>query len=142
MLMSMIAMLGEGAQMKRKFELHLLCLGPRASPWGARCWPLGRRIGAGRVLADLLEKTAGLLASGTPLYAARLWGAAEAYRQRIGAPMETVSQSDYQHDLKTARAASCPVSFDAAWTMGQALDFDQAADEALEALSSYAAAFS
>lgn len=103
---------------------------------------LGRRIGAGRVLADLLEKTAGLLASDTPLYAARLWGAAEAYRQRIGAPMETVSHRDYQHDLKTARAASCPVSFDAAWTMGQALDFDQAADEALEALGSYAAAFS
>jgi hypothetical protein len=103
---------------------------------------LGRRIGAGRVLADLLEKTAGLLASGTPLYAARLWGAAEAYRQRIGAPMETVSQSDYQHDLKTARAASCPVSFDAAWSVGQALDFDQAADEALEALGSYGAAFS
>jgi hypothetical protein len=103
---------------------------------------LGRRIGAGRVLADLLEKTAGLLASDTPLYAARLWGAAEAYRQRIAAPMETVSQSDYQHDLKTARTASCPTAFATAWSVGQALDFDQAADEALEALGSYAAAFS
>lgn len=103
---------------------------------------LGRRIGAGRVLADLLEKTAGLLASNNPLYAARLWGAAEAYRQRIRAPMETVSHRDYQHDLKTARAASCPTAFTTAWSVGQALEFDQAADEALEALGSYGAAFS
>jgi hypothetical protein len=78
-----------------------------------------------------------LLASNTPLYAARLWGAAEAYRQRIGAPMEAVSHSDYQHDLKTARAASCPTAFDTAWSVGRDLDFDQAADEALEALGSH-----
>lgn len=102
---------------------------------------LGRNVGAAGILVDLVEKVAGLVAArGEYDTAARLWGAAEAYRKRIGAPMEPVSHLGYERDLMAAKARSRERAFTAVWLEGRALDFDDAVTSALAAVAPYASA--
>ena len=71
---------------------------------------------------------------GRPAAAARLLGAAEALREAIGHPPMPHEQAhyDYQGYLATARAGLDEAAFDAAWSEGQAMSFEQAIEYALD----------
>jgi predicted ATPase len=66
-----------------------------------------------------------------PQRAARLWGAAEALRTSIGAPLPPSEQAYYEDTIKAARPKLDHMLWTAAWTAGQALSLDQAVAEAI-----------
>src|SRR5207247_4109078 len=63
---------------------------------------------------------------GQPVWAARLWGAAEALRQHIGAPLPPVYRADYERSVASARALLGEKPFAAAWSQGRAMTPEQA----------------
>ena len=63
--------------------------------------------------------------------AARLFGAAEAILDAIGARLEPVDEREYQASLTAVHARLSPTAFEEAWAEGQALTVEQAVDEAL-----------
>jgi hypothetical protein len=67
-----------------------------------------------------------------PQRAARLFGAAEALRERIGLPIPPVERADYDRAVALARAQLDPAAFNSAWAAGKALNWEQAAAYALE----------
>jgi non-specific serine/threonine protein kinase len=71
---------------------------------------------------------------GKPIRAAKLWGAAEALRERMGMYLSPcdLAHSGYERDLAAVRATLDEASFDAAWTEGRAMSFEQALEYALE----------
>lgn len=62
---------------------------------------------------------------GDPERAARLWGAAEALREAIHAPLPSSYQADYAPYLKAARTALGEEVFTAIWAEGRALTLEQ-----------------
>jgi tetratricopeptide (TPR) repeat protein len=84
--------------------------------------------GGGKALiATYLEGLAALQTSmGTPEAAARLWGAAEALREAIGAPMYPVDHAEYAPLIAAARAQLGETAFAAAWTEGRSMTPEQA----------------
>ena len=70
---------------------------------------------------------------GRPVRAARLWGAAEALREQMGMSLSKfdLAASGYEQDLATVRSAMDGASFDAAWTEGRAMSFEQSVEYAL-----------
>ena len=68
----------------------------------------------------------------TPGKAARLWGAAEALRERLGSPLPPSEQQDYNRQVEQIRVALGEDAFAAAWTEGRALTWEKAAASALE----------
>lgn len=84
-------------------------------------------------VAERLEGFAKLaVAAGRPLRAARLFGAAQALRDRIGTPIPAVERADYDGAVAQARAQLGTTTFDAAWNEGLGMDWKQAAAYALE----------
>ncbi len=84
-------------------------------------------------VAERLEGFAKLAgAAQQPRRAARLFGAAEALRKRIGTPIPPVERADYDGAVALVQAQLDPAAFSAAWAEGQALSWDQAAAYALE----------
>ena len=80
-------------------------------------------------LPPFLEALAKLaLATTLPNRAARLLGAADALRRRIGMPIPPVEQADYDQALAQARDQLGPAAFAAAWDDGRALGWEQAVD--------------
>jgi len=74
------------------------------------------------LIADYLEGRGTLEAAlGVPDAAALLWGAAEALREVIGAPMYPVDRDDYAQAIAAARAHMGETAFAAAWAEGRAL---------------------
>jgi hypothetical protein len=70
-------------------------------------------------LPDIVECLAGLVASdGNHENAARLFGAANAIRQRIGVVRFAVYQTGYDAAIESLRDASAAGPFDAAWAQG------------------------
>ncbi len=67
--------------------------------------------------------------------AARLWGAAEALREAIGAPMPPVYRADYERAVVTARAQLDEEAFAAAWAGGRTIPLEQVINEALKMAS-------
>jgi DNA-binding CsgD family transcriptional regulator len=63
---------------------------------------------------------------GQPAWAARLWGAAEALRQHIGAPLPPVYRADYEGSVAEARAHLGEQPFAAAWAQGRTMTPEQA----------------
>jgi hypothetical protein len=63
-----------------------------------------------------------------PVRAARLWGAAEALREREGLSLSKFDRanSGYERDLALVRSALDEATFDAAWAEGRAMSFEQA----------------
>jgi ATP/maltotriose-dependent transcriptional regulator MalT len=61
-----------------------------------------------------------------PRYAARLWGAAEALREAIGAPMYPVYRASYERALAHTRAQVGEQAFAAAWAQGRRMTPEQA----------------
>jgi predicted ATPase/DNA-binding CsgD family transcriptional regulator/tetratricopeptide (TPR) repeat protein len=78
-------------------------------------------------VAASLEGLAALEAGqGAPRQAARLWGAAEALREAIGAPLYPVSRASYEQALVQARAQLGEQEFRAAWAEGRMMTPEQA----------------
>jgi hypothetical protein len=63
--------------------------------------------------------------------AARLWGAAEALRKSIGAPLHPTERPDYDRSVATARAQLNETAWEAAWAEGMAMSAEEAAEYAL-----------
>src|SRR6202012_3004833 len=79
------------------------------------------------VVPDLLECIADLATNASShREAARLFGAADAARQRMGAIRFKVHQAGYNASIALLRAALGGRDFDAAWAEGAALSIDEA----------------
>jgi predicted ATPase/DNA-binding SARP family transcriptional activator len=90
---------------------------------------LGDKLG----IALSLEAFADLLTvQGQFGRAARLWGAAEALRQAILAPLSPKERETYDRSLTAARTALGEEAFAAAWAEGQAMSLEEASAYALE----------
>jgi tetratricopeptide (TPR) repeat protein/DNA-binding CsgD family transcriptional regulator len=86
-----------------------------------------------RGIAERLEGLAAVRAAQGDLgHAARLWGAAEALRETIGAPLPPLDGATYDRFVGAARAQADATSFAAAWEEGRALTLDQAVAAALK----------
>jgi predicted ATPase len=77
-----------------------------------------------------------------PQRAARLFGAAEAARERIGAPLPLGDKPMYDRHLARARADLDGLAFDAAWAEGRAMTLDEAVAYALRDMMGSSAASS
>jgi tetratricopeptide (TPR) repeat protein len=87
---------------------------------------LAREIGNKGKIASCLEGVAGVRAAqGELLQSARLWGAAEALRQAIGAPIPPVYRPAYECAVRAARAQFGRKPFAAAWAQGRAMTPEQ-----------------
>jgi hypothetical protein len=65
-------------------------------------------------------------AEGDAERAARLFGAAEALREALGAPLPPVERAHYDRSVAATRAALGEEAFAAAWAEGRALSLEQA----------------
>jgi hypothetical protein len=91
---------------------------------------LGDRRGAALALEGVAAATS---ASGDPVRAARIWGAAERLRDEVGAPLPLSGRPRYEQFITAARAAlGDEVAFDAAWQEGRAMTMEEAIECALE----------
>jgi predicted ATPase/DNA-binding CsgD family transcriptional regulator len=87
---------------------------------------LAREIGNKGKVASCLEGLAGVRAArGELLQAARLWGAAEALREALGAPLPSVYRGAYERSVTAARAQCGEKAFAAAWAEGRAMTLEQ-----------------
>ena len=94
---------------------------------------LARETGQQREIAEYLGGLAGLATEqGQPERAARLFGAAEALRQSIGAPLPPTEWAAYERDVAVARARLGEDAFAAAWAEGWAMPLEQAVEYASE----------
>jgi DNA-binding CsgD family transcriptional regulator len=74
-----------------------------------------------------LEGLASVVArQGEPTWAARLWGAAEALRDAIGAPIAPVERTAYEQAVAVARLKLGEKVFAAAWIEGRTMSPEQA----------------
>jgi len=95
------------------------------SSWGAR-----------RGIAGCLEGIAGLaLARGKPADAARLYAAADALREAVGAPRPPRSRTAHEEAIGTLRRQLGEDAFAAPWTEGRGLTLEQACEHAHRAMS-------
>jgi non-specific serine/threonine protein kinase len=95
----------------------------------ARYWELRS---ANEVVAGI-EFLAGLIAEqGQGERAARLFGAVDAWREKLCHPREPYSQSRYEADLFLVRAGASADAFAAAWAAGRSLALAAAVAEALD----------
>jgi tetratricopeptide (TPR) repeat protein len=92
---------------------------------------LRRRAGNRLGIAECLEGLAAVAATEHPPRAARLLGAATALRERLGAPLPPADRPEQEHCLSAIRAVVGEADFATAWASGQALDWREAAAEAL-----------
>ena len=77
-------------------------------------------------IASSLEGWAGVeVAQGQPMWAARLWGAAEALREAIRAPLPPIERADYERAVAAACRSLGEQAFAAAWAQGRSMSLDQ-----------------
>jgi predicted ATPase len=95
---------------------------------------LRKEMGTRRGIAESLEGLAGMAAEaeGDDREAARLFGAAEALREAIGAPVPLVERAEYDRNVATARAQLDEATFASAWAEGRAMTLEQAVATAME----------
>jgi len=88
---------------------------------------IGRVVGDRLNIPFYLEGLADVVASqGDPVWAARLWGTAEALREAMGTPLPPVYRADYERAVTAARTQLGEKSFAAAWAEGRAMTPEQA----------------
>jgi len=88
---------------------------------------IGREVGDNLSIGFSLEGLADMVAvQGDPAWAARLWGAAEALREAMGAPIPPVYRADYDRSVAAARTQLGEKAFAAAWTEGRLMTPEQA----------------
>lgn len=86
-----------------------------------------RKLGDKRCIAASLESFAGLaVALKQPERAARLWGAAAALREEVGAPLSISEREEYDRETAVARESLGEEAFTAAWAAGRAMTLEQA----------------
>jgi non-specific serine/threonine protein kinase len=84
-------------------------------------------------IALMLQAIARLaMAEGHPAHAARLWGAAEALREPLGAPLLPREQEEHDDGVAALREALGEAAFAAAWAEGRSMSMEQALAYALE----------
>lgn len=84
-------------------------------------------------IAQTLEQFARVaIGQAQPERAARLWGAAQALREIIGAQIPSGERSIYDHAVAAARAQLKEAAFAAAWAEGRDMTRKQAIAYALE----------
>jgi hypothetical protein len=92
-----------------------------------------QRLGHRAAVAHQLECFALLAATrGQPQQAARLFGAAEALRERIDIPMTKFERIEYERQVAGLRAQMEEKAFDLAWAEGRGLSMEGAIQAALE----------
>jgi predicted ATPase len=84
------------------------------------------------VLISLEGLAAAVAAQGGGERAARLWGAAESWREMANAPRDAYENRDYERWVAAARAQFDANTFAAAWAAGRAMTLEQAIAEALD----------
>jgi hypothetical protein len=72
------------------------------------------------------------LARNHPIRAARLFGAGEALRERIGTPLPPSQRGQYDLLVESIRAQLDTVAFEKAWAEGHAMTLEQAVAYALK----------
>jgi ATP/maltotriose-dependent transcriptional regulator MalT len=78
-------------------------------------------------LPPALEGLAAVVAAqGEPVWAARLWGAAEAQREVYSLPLPPVYRADYERAVAAARTQLDEQLFAAAWAEGRSMTLEQA----------------
>jgi hypothetical protein len=93
---------------------------------------LYRELGDRRNVATLLGQLASQAGRrGQGSRAARLWGAAAALREAIGAPLSPAQRESHERAVAPVRAACGEAEFAAAWIAGEALTLEQAVAEAI-----------
>ncbi len=101
--------------------------GEVARPLCQRSLALVRDIGHKDCIATCLEDLGAVgVVQGQPAWAARLWGAAEALRQHIGAPLPPVYRADYERSVAAARTHLGEKPFAVAWAQGRTMTPEQA----------------
>jgi predicted ATPase len=96
---------------------------------------LARELGSREKVACALTGLASLAAvTAAPFSAARLFGAAEALRARIGVPMSPAEQSAHDRHLDRARADVLPSEWEAAMVEGREADVDTLLETAVAEL--------
>jgi DNA-binding CsgD family transcriptional regulator len=78
-------------------------------------------------IAECWEGLAGVAATSDPVRAARLLGAADALRERLGHPLAPALNPRYEATVSTVRSALEQAVFTAAWEAGSRLAVEQAA---------------
>jgi tetratricopeptide (TPR) repeat protein len=95
-----------------------------------------RELGEPHPAAYALERSAALLAAlGDPVRAARLCGAADALRTQIASPRSPNEREHLDQVLVGIQRSAGGKTFGEAWSAGLAIPYEQALDEALQALS-------
>lgn len=88
---------------------------------------MARESGDKRMIPSGLEGLAAAVAAqGNHSWAAHLWGAAEALREAIGAPLPPVERVPYDRAVAAARTQLGEQAFAAAWVGGRTLSLEQA----------------
>ena len=88
---------------------------------------IARKVGSKWLIPFCLEGLADVVAvQGELTWAPRLWGAAEALRDAIGAPLPPVYQADYERSLAAVRSSLGENAFAAAWAEGRLMSPEQA----------------
>jgi predicted ATPase/Tfp pilus assembly protein PilF len=91
-----------------------------------------KEIGSHWDLADLLELMGSVLDGlGSPEEAARVFGAAEALRELLGAPVPPAELESYERRIASVRGHLDPDAFARAWAEGRTLDVEQAVERVL-----------
>src|SRR5262249_34525659 len=91
--------------------------------------------GKPRIVTDLEGLAAVAVAQAQPERAARLFGAAEALREAMGAPLPPADRPEHARAVASARTALGDEAFAAAWVEGRALSMEAAITYALEQVS-------
>ena len=89
-------------------------------------------LAIGRVVDDrlnipfYLEGLADVVApQGDPVWATRLWGAAEALREAMGTPLPPIYRADYERSVAAVRTQLGEQAFTTAWTEGRTMAPEQ-----------------
>jgi hypothetical protein len=85
-----------------------------------------------RAIAGCLSGLAAVAAQPQPDRAARLFGAAEALRQAMGAHRSLIDPPGYEHTMAAIRAQLDEQAFATAWAEGRAMSLEEAVCIALE----------
>ncbi|MBI3461405.1 tetratricopeptide repeat protein [Candidatus Acetothermia bacterium] len=108
---------------------------PRAQALHKERLALLQRQGYKLAIVDCVERLAQVACvQGQLERAARLFGAATAVRETIGAPVPPCDHEDYERDIAAVRAGLGDTKFAKAWEGGRAMTLEQAIKFALEYL--------
>ena len=125
---SFMAILMDGLGTIMQYQGHY----DRALAIHTQCLTLAHEMDDRRIIALSLEKLAGVAAgTGRAECAARLLGTAEALREAIQVPIESIDRPDYERFVAMARAGLDDESFATAWAKGCAMTMEQAIAYAL-----------